>query len=176
MSDRKLTDGWPYITLDVCGVRLPFRQLGMPGARRKLLSDLAAAQAEGLDLLRAAQADDATDADRAGFERSQLLIEGSVGAYLMRLWVGPRMPTQDLVDADRTAEASALHFKGADHAEAAGFAFACDLCDAYGLTFEILSKCIGVITSQHPPGPGDPSAVDVEDTVRLFRNPKEGTT
>ena len=116
MSDRKLTDGWPYITLDVCGVRLPFRQLGMPGARRKLLSDLAAAQAEGLDLLRAAQADDATDADRAGFERSQLLIEGSVGAYLMRLWVGPRMPTQDLVDADRTAEASALHFKGADHA------------------------------------------------------------
>ena len=176
MTDRKLTDGWPYITLDVLGVRLPFRQLGMPGARRKLLSDLAAAQAEGLDLLRAAQADDATDEDRAQFERSQLLIEGSVGAYLMRLWVGPRMPTQYLVDEDRTAEKDALHFKGADHVEAAGFAFACDLCDAYGLTYEMLSKCINVITSQHPPGAADPSAVDVEDTVRLFRNPKEGTT
>lgn len=176
MTDRKLTDGWPYITLDVMGVRLPFRQLGMPGARRKLLSDLAAAQAEGLDLLRAAQADDATDEDRAQFERSQLLIEGSVGAYLMRLWAGPRMPTQDFVDADRTAEASALHFKGADHIEAAGFAFACDLCDAYGLTYEILSKCVRVLTEQKAPGASEPTGDEVEEVVRLFQPPKEGTT
>lgn len=176
MSDRKLTDGWPYMTLDVCGVRLPFRQLGMPGARRKLLSDLAAAQAEGLDLLRAAQADDATDADRAGFDRSQLLIEGSVGAYLMRLWAGPRMPTQDLVDADRTAEKDALHFKGADHVEAAGFAFACDLCDTYGMTYELLTKCARVLSQQHPPGTPDPTGDEVEEVVRLFQPPKEGTT
>lgn len=176
MTDRKLTDGWPYITLDVLGVRLPFRQLGMPGARRKLLADLAAAQAEGVDLLKAATAENATDHDRKQFDRSQLLIEGSVGAYLMRLWAGPRMPTQDLVDADKTAEPDALHFKGADHVEAAGFAFACDLCDAYGVTYELLTKCVRVLSQQHPPGSPEPTDDEVSEVVRLFPSPKEATT
>ncbi len=176
MTDRKLTDGWPYIILDVLGVRLPFRQLGMPGARVKAFTDMATAQAEGLDLVRAAQADDATDHDRAQMDRAALLVQGSVGAYLMRLWAGPRMPTQDLVDADKTAEPADLHFKGADHREAAGLAFASDLCDHYGVAYEHLTACARILSEARAPGPADPTGDEVAEVVRLFPSPKEATT
>ena len=124
MSARAPTDGWPYITLEVNGIPLPFKHLAMPGARRNLKNALVLAQAEGLELVQAATAEGATDHDRAQVERATLLIEGSVGAYLMPLWAGPRMPTQDKVEADEAAEPADLHFKGADHKEAAGLAFA----------------------------------------------------
>ena len=176
MSARAPTDGWPYITLEVNGIPLPFKHLAMPGARRNLKNALVLAQAEGLELVQAATAEGATDHDRAQVERATLLIEGSVGAYLMPLWAGPRMPTQDKVEADEAAEPTDLHFKGADHKEAAGLAFAADLCESYGVAFEHLAQCVRILSDVTAPGARDPSGKEVAEVVRVFPVQREATT
>jgi len=176
MTDRKITDGWPYFTCNAGGVLLPFKQLAMPGMRRNLKSALMLTQAEGLDLVKAANAPDATDEDRAQLPRAALLIEGAVGAYLMPLWFGDRTPTQDKVAADEHADPEALHFKGADHKEAAGLAFAEDVCGMYGVSFEHLVKCVAVLSNETASMAKEPDGKEAVEVTRFFGDRTEATT
>lgn len=175
MTTTARTDGWPYITLDVLGVPLQFKHLSMPGARRQLFADFIATQAEGAELSAAASAEGATAEDRAEMPRAHLLIEGAVGALLMRLYIGEPTPTHARV-AEDLAAGKPIHFKGADHKEAAGLAFAEDLCERHGLAFETLSKCVRAIWEAQPPGSPEPGAADIKEVVRVFPAPKEATT
>lgn len=174
MTDTARTDGWPYITLDVLGVHLPFKQPGMPGARRRLLIDLAAAQDEGIGLMAAATAEGATADDRAQMDRAHMLIEGSIGAYLMRLYIGEPTETHAKVKEDEAAD-KPINFRGADHKEAAGLAFAEDLCERHGFAFEHLAKCVRELSSAQPPGAPEPGSKEVAEVVRVFPARKEAT-
>lgn len=171
-----IRSGWPYVTLTVRGVSLPFKFLPLPSERDELRRWFALAQVEMHELHAAAIKPDATPEDVAGMERAVLLLEGAVGYVLMRLWAGGESTTLAKWHDDASAsDGVPVNFPGEDHKLLAGRAFIVELGESIGLSFELAARIVGHLFTLNPPA-REPTAPEVDEITSFFGVEQGGTT
>lgn len=163
-----LRDGWPYFTIAVRGVPVPFQALPLPSERAELVRWYEQAGDEARALVDAAKAPEATEADVRGADRALLLVEGRVGYVLMRLWAGGESATLAKWHADAVAgEGQLVHFPGDDHKLLAGREFLREFHAATGLAYELAAKLAQVAITYRPPQ-REPSGPEVDEITSFF--------
>lgn len=168
--------GWPYITITIHGVPLPLCFLPLPSERAEIVRWFLLAQAEARSLYAAATAEDATEEDVGRIDRATLIMEGSLGFLLMRMWAGPPSPVLSrwLVDA-KAKEGDEVAFPGADHKYLAGRAFLSEMLAATGLPYESVVKVARKIIETKPPS-AEPSGAEVDEATAFFGLTPDATT
>ena len=159
--------GWPYITMRWRGVSLPLCFLPLPSERAELVRWFLLSQADARAIYADATAEGATEESIGRIDRASLLVEGSVGYLLMRMWAGPPSPTlaRWLADA-KTKEPSEVAFPGPDHKLLAGRAFLNEIIEATGLSYEDLVRVARKVIETRPPV--EPSGAEVEEVESFF--------
>lgn len=168
--------GWPYITIKIHGVGLPFCFLPLPSERAELVRWFLLAQSEARAIYAAATAEGATEEDIVRIDRASLLMEGSVGYLLMRMWAGPPSPTlaRWLADA-KAGEGAEVAFPGPDHQYLAGRAFLTELIETVGLPYESLVRVARRIIETRPPNV-EPTGAEVDEVASFFGVTSGATT